>query len=258
MKFSIITPVLNGESYIEKCIESTLKQKYSNIEHIFVDGGSNDNTIKIINKYKEKFPAKIRLEEKKGRVGYAWNHGILLAEGEIFGWLGADDQFYDCETIQLVADFLKENTFVDIVRGLCEYVDEFDQHLGNSKMGNADLNHLLNIGNPIACPSTFYTRKLINEIGLLDQYGNDLEYWIRISKKFQIYEINKNLSKFRIHKLSETGNPITKIRARKMDMEATKKHGAHIFSMYRIRYYVALIYGSLFFLKLKIRKIFKY
>ena len=49
MSFSIITTVLNGEKFIEHCINSVEKQNYAkNIEHIIVDGGSSDQTLKIL------------------------------------------------------------------------------------------------------------------------------------------------------------------------------------------------------------------
>ena len=47
---SIITPVYNGEKYIEKCIESVLNQTYKNLEMIIVDDGSIDNSENIIKK----------------------------------------------------------------------------------------------------------------------------------------------------------------------------------------------------------------
>ena len=48
---TIITPVFNGEKYIETTINSVLNQTYKNIEYIIVDGGSTDKTISIIEKY---------------------------------------------------------------------------------------------------------------------------------------------------------------------------------------------------------------
>ena len=47
---SIITVVLNNEQYLQECIDSLNIQKYTNYEHIIIDGGSTDNTIKIIKK----------------------------------------------------------------------------------------------------------------------------------------------------------------------------------------------------------------
>ena len=52
MKVSIITVSLNSEKTIEKTINSVISQDHKNIEYIIIDGGSKDNTLKIVNKYK--------------------------------------------------------------------------------------------------------------------------------------------------------------------------------------------------------------
>ena len=55
MTFSIITTVLNNESFILDCLESVKKQNINKkeIEHIIIDGGSNDKTVNIIKKFKK-------------------------------------------------------------------------------------------------------------------------------------------------------------------------------------------------------------
>ena len=55
-KVSIIVPNYNTEQYIGRCIESLVNQTYKNIEIIIVDDKSNDESLKIIKKYEEKFP----------------------------------------------------------------------------------------------------------------------------------------------------------------------------------------------------------
>mgnify|MGYP006453350215 CR=1 FL=1 len=52
VKISIIVPCYNMEKYIEETILSILNQQYSNLELIVVDGGSSDNTLSILSKYK--------------------------------------------------------------------------------------------------------------------------------------------------------------------------------------------------------------
>ena len=79
-KFSIITVVLNGERYIENTIKSVLSQSYKNFEYIIIDGKSNDKTLKIISKYKNKIS---KLRSKKGKGIYdAFNIGMSYAKGD--------------------------------------------------------------------------------------------------------------------------------------------------------------------------------
>ena len=90
---SIITVVKNGEETIEKCINSVLNQNYKNIEYIIIDGNSSDNTMSIINKYKEKIS--LVLSENDKGIWDAMNKGIKLAKGEIIGFLNCDDFYYE-------------------------------------------------------------------------------------------------------------------------------------------------------------------
>ncbi len=90
---SIITVVKDGEDTIEKCINSVLNQNYKNIEYIIIDGNSSDNTMSIINKYKEKIS--LVLSENDKGIWDAMNKGIKLAKGEIIGFLNSDDFYYE-------------------------------------------------------------------------------------------------------------------------------------------------------------------
>ena len=64
-KVSVIVPVYNVEKYIEKCLNSLVKQTLDEIEIIVVNDGSPDNSDKIINKFVKKHPSKIKYYIKK-------------------------------------------------------------------------------------------------------------------------------------------------------------------------------------------------
>ena len=82
---SVVMPVYNEERYIDKCIESLLEQDYplENMEWIFVDGQSKDNTVEILNRYKEKYPDLIKVYDNPNKiVPYAMNIGISESKGK--------------------------------------------------------------------------------------------------------------------------------------------------------------------------------
>ncbi len=99
-KISIVTPVFNGASFIEACIQSVLSQDYPNLEYIIMDGGSTDGTAEII----RKFSSQLAYWESKPDRGqtHALNKGFARASGDIFGWLNADERYLP-GTLDLVA-----------------------------------------------------------------------------------------------------------------------------------------------------------
>lgn len=93
-KFSIIIPAFNVEKYIGKCIDSALKQTFSNFEIIVIDDESSDNTIKIVEQYNDERIHLIKNRKRK-YAGGARNRGIRAAKGEYVIFLDSDDCFYD-------------------------------------------------------------------------------------------------------------------------------------------------------------------
>jgi glycosyltransferase involved in cell wall biosynthesis len=90
---SIVTVVYNGEKYIESTILSVINQFDSNIEHIVIDGGSNDGTIKILEKYNNKI--NYWVSEKDEGIYDAMNKGINLADGCWIHFVNAGDCLYN-------------------------------------------------------------------------------------------------------------------------------------------------------------------
>lgn len=86
---SIVTITFNSEKTVEETIKSIVSQDYSNFEYIIIDGGSTDNTLKIVEKYRDKI-ATIVSEPDKG-ISDAFNKGINKATGEIIGIINSDD-----------------------------------------------------------------------------------------------------------------------------------------------------------------------
>jgi glycosyltransferase involved in cell wall biosynthesis len=108
MKFSIITVCYNAEDCIEGTIKSVLHQSYKNIEYIIIDGGSTDNTLKIIKKYEGKI--NIIVSEPDRGIYNAMNKGQKLAKGEYLNFLNAGDTFSKKNTLSIVNENIKNET----------------------------------------------------------------------------------------------------------------------------------------------------
>lgn len=92
---SVILPVYNNESTIQKCIESVLRQNYKNLELIIVDDGSQDKTQQICQAYGKKDQRIIYQRVMHGGVARARNYGLLRAHGQYIMFVDADDFYYD-------------------------------------------------------------------------------------------------------------------------------------------------------------------
>ena len=245
---SIITPVLNGIKYLEACITSVLNQSYPDIEHIFVDGGSTDGTLEMLLSYQAKYPDRIRFSLEPGTsVGEAWNKGLRMANGQIFGWLGSDD-ISEPRAIQTVVDFFKDNPDAYFVFGDCHYINEAGEVIRKSKTMDFNLKEMINDANCIPCSSAFYRREVIDRVGWVASFiGDDRDYWIRIGKVFPIHRIERVLSSFRVHEGSATTGSSVKVRRMHMreDYLTTRRHGGGIFSRYCRRYYWFIIVEGL-------------
>jgi glycosyltransferase involved in cell wall biosynthesis len=88
---TVVTAVFNGQPYIANCLESVLAQDYINIEHIVLDGGSDDGTVQVLRQYDDRL-AFWKSEPDNG-VYDAWNKSLVEARGEWICFLGADDEF---------------------------------------------------------------------------------------------------------------------------------------------------------------------
>lgn len=107
MKVSIITATYNSASTIRDTLESVANQTYKDIEHIIVDGLSNDETLEIVREYPH--VAKIISEPDQG-IYDAINKGIQLAQGEVVGILNSDDFLSSNFVITKIVESFNEDT----------------------------------------------------------------------------------------------------------------------------------------------------
>lgn len=112
---TIITPSLNRASMITDAVESVRLQDYASVEHIIVDGGSTDGTLRILAEYSH---LKIIGDPDQGMYD-ALNKGLRFSNGEIIGFLNSDD-FYTEGTLNTIADQFT-NANIDAVAGQAIY-----------------------------------------------------------------------------------------------------------------------------------------
>jgi len=114
MKVSVITATFNSAEAISRTIKSVNSQSYNDIEHIFIDGLSQDNTLAIIEDLS--FRDKILVSEKDDGIYDALNKGLSLSSGSVIIFLHADDIFFSSTTVAEVVDAFAESD-ADVVYG---------------------------------------------------------------------------------------------------------------------------------------------
>src|SRR5437763_884238 len=113
-KITVITPSYNQGKFLEETIVSVISQGYPNLEYMLIDGGSTDNSIDIIKKYRTYFSYWI--SEKDSGQSEAINKGLKKATGEIISWLNSDD-LYTAGCLQHVAEHFAKHREAALVHG---------------------------------------------------------------------------------------------------------------------------------------------
>lgn len=119
---SIITPSYNQSEYISKNIQSVLFQADDNIEHIIVDGGSDDGTLDILKNYEDSYDLRWVSEPDRGQT-HALNKGLQMADGNWIGWQNSDD-FYQPDAFDIFRQTLEKNPEADAIYGDVIIVNE--------------------------------------------------------------------------------------------------------------------------------------
>lgn len=120
---SIIIPVYNSQDYLEQCLESLLRQTFSNFEIVCVNDGSTDGSQEILNKYVEKYNGIIKsVYQENAGSGSARNTGIDNSTGEYIVFVDSDDRIREDMIEVLYNIATKEDA--DLVTCGIERIDE--------------------------------------------------------------------------------------------------------------------------------------
>ena len=125
-KVSVIVPVYNVEKYLEKCLESIIKQTYENLEIIIVDDGSTDNSLHICRKWDKRDPRITIIHKENEGLGFARNTGLQHASGDYILFIDSDD-FISNNMVEKLYDNLKNAEADTVYCGLNRYFS--DEHI---------------------------------------------------------------------------------------------------------------------------------
>ncbi len=160
---SLITISFNSAKHIEQTILSVLGDGYPNKEYVIVDGGSKDNTLNIINKYRTRINH-VHSEPDDG-ISDAFNKGITLSHGEIIGIVSSDDYLLP-GALESVATAYTQNGRPDVIYGNVKWIDV---ETGKQTISRPDpgLKSAF-FGQPVKHGGTFVSRKAYEKYGLFN------------------------------------------------------------------------------------------
>ncbi len=189
---SIIVPNYNGAQYISKTIESVLSQVYENWELIIIDDCSTDQSISIINSYKQK-DHRIKLlvlEKNSGMPAVPRNKGLAIATGEFVAFLDSDDIWHP-QKLALQLNYMEKNglqfSSTDLFRFKeeSEITDIIDEKFDNKPFKSLFISHSRLIKkNIIPNSSVVAKRSLFENVQFLEDIRyravEDYHCWLRV------------------------------------------------------------------------------
>ena len=188
MKITIITVTFNSQETIRDTLNSVLSQNYKNIEHIFVDGGSTDQTVKILRKYSLN-NKKIYIKKKFG-IYKSINFGIKKSSGRYILILNSDDIYNSNITISDIVKYIKKNKNIDIFLGNVSYFNNFDYFKVVRNYKSKDFKvESMKFGLMPPHPASIIKRAVYKKYGLYKEnykIAADFEIFLRF---FSIYKI---------------------------------------------------------------------
>lgn len=209
-KVSIIVPCYNAANYVNKTIDSIVNQTMTDIEAIFVDDGSKDNTLEVLKKKLLNLEIDYKIVQKEnGGVSSARNKGLEIATGKYVLFLDSDD-FIEPNMLELMYNKIEEldldSVFCgyDYVNMNGEYYKKYDdrfKYIENTQDGFKTLEDILLNNIHIWTGCILYKRELLikNNLKYYEgcNYGEDFEFICKaITKSNKVGSVPKILSHY--------------------------------------------------------------
>lgn len=185
MKVTIITATYNSVANIKTCIDSVINQDYKDIEYLFIDGKSSDDTITIVKQYQQNYSYIKVISESDNGIYDALNKGIQIASGDIIGFVHSDDVLVSntivTEISQKIIDDKLDGAYGDVLHVLNNDLNIITRYWKSSHFNSK----LLKRGWMPPHPSLFLKKSVYNKHGLFNlkyKIAGDYDFMLRIFK----------------------------------------------------------------------------
>jgi glycosyltransferase involved in cell wall biosynthesis len=244
---SIVTPSYNYGVFLERTIRSVLDQGYPALEYIVRDGGSDDGTREILERYAPRL-ANWACEPDLGQAN-AINRGMAHATGEIMAYLNSDDLLLP-GSVSYVASYLAKHPEVDVVYGHRVLIDQDDMEIGRWVLPRHD-DALLDWVDYVPQETLFWRRGIWEAVGgRMDgefRFALDWDLLLRFrDADAKIVRLPRFLGAFRVHSAQKTSAQadelgaveMARLRSRVLGREPERAEILHAMRGYLVRHII--------------------
>jgi len=200
---SIVLPTLNGSRFIAESLNSCLRQTYSELEIIVVDGGSTDGTPELVSALADPRLRLVHQPYNSGRLPGALNIGFAQAKGSLYTWT-QDDDYYAPDALQVMVDALQAEPAIGFVYAGFWFVDA-----AGKVLRPADIRPPQELYWRNAVGHCFlYRRTVAEQVGQYDPdyvMSEDSHYWVRVYQVTPMKQLRGSYFYHRLHPGNLTG-----------------------------------------------------
>lgn len=239
---SVIIPNYNHARFLDERFQSILNQTYQNFEVIILDDKSTDNSVEVINKYKDNPHVShvVVNEENSGSTFKQWHKGFELAKGELI-WIAESDDSCDSGLLEtLIRGFIDNDAVLAFCRS-CEYsIDGIKRLYQNQTNLLHDIvldgkhfisEYMIDRNSVSNASSAIMSRQIATSID--KQYMNmraegDWLFWVEIMEHGNVFFCTKEMNYFRMHNSNSTKSYFYKgisVIEHKITFDYLVKHG---------------------------------
>jgi glycosyltransferase involved in cell wall biosynthesis len=201
---SIVTPSYRQGAFIAETVASVLGQDYPNLEYWVIDGGSDDTTLAVLERFRSDPRLQVISERDRGQSD-AINKGWARCRGQILAWLNSDDTYVPAAISSQVAAMLAAPNAGAVYGDAC-YLSADGRPLQRLRSSPFSPAAVLSLRIPIQ-PTVFLRRAVVAQTGPLSlsrRYSMDSDYWARAITLAPWVQRRALVATYRLHAASKT------------------------------------------------------
>lgn len=201
-RVTVVIPTFNSARYLRETIDSVLAQTFTDLEVVVVDGGSTDDTARIIQEYGERLRF---VYEPSPIPNHSRNMGVRAARGEYVAFLDGDDKWL-LEKLEKQVALAKSKPHVGLFyAGILLFESDTGAVIGHSDFRWFQRGRVLRElykWQFVPSPTPLIRRCVFDQVGLFDETNpsaDDWEMWLRIASRYEFDYVPEYLALYRVH-----------------------------------------------------------